>query len=115
MARILVVDDETIVRDLLLAYLRHSGHTVLEAADGEEALTIQRSEPVDLIITDNAMPRLTGREMIGILRREYPDVRIIAMSGLAVDEAVRNEVERVLPKPFTKREFLDSISETLAT
>jgi CheY-like chemotaxis protein len=114
LARILVVDDETIVRDLLLAYLRHTGHTVLEAADGEEALSIQRNEPADLIITDNAMPRLTGREMIDILRRESPEVRIIAMSGLAVDETVRAKVERVLPKPFTKQEFLEAIRETLA-
>ncbi len=113
MARILVVDDETTVRDLLLAYLRYSGHTVLEAADGEEALAIQRVEPVDLIITDNAMPRLTGREMITILRREYPDVRIIAMSGLAVEDAVRAKVQRVLPKPFTKQDFLNATSKTL--
>ena len=64
MARVLVVDDEGFVRDLIRMYLEGAGHDVSEAEDGEAALEALRGQPVDLVVTDNPMSRMTGAEMI---------------------------------------------------
>lgn len=81
MARILVIDDERQVRELLRDILEDAGYDVAEASDGQEALKIQRGEPADLIITDLIMPEKEGIETIRELKQTWPDVRIVAMSG----------------------------------
>ena len=81
MPRILIIDDERQIRELLRDILEDAGYDVAEAADGQEAIKIQRGEPADLIITDLIMPEKEGIETIRELKQSYPDVRIIAMSG----------------------------------
>ena len=113
MARILIVDDEEFVRRLIRHYLKDTTHVVREARDGREALNLVRAEAPDLVVTDNAMPAMTGVEMIKVLKAEYPETRIIAMSGLGVEEAQKHGVDQLLPKPFTRSQFLDSINMVL--
>jgi len=79
---ILVVDDEALVRHTLEAGLRGNGYCVLQAGDGDEALGVLASVPIDLVLTDLAMPRREGLETILEIRRRFPQVKVIALSGV---------------------------------
>lgn len=114
MAKILVVDDEGFVRELIRTYLRGCGHTVAEAADGQEALEKFWSDPADLIISDNAMPRMSGSEMVRILRSEGAPVKILGITGLNVDCDSADALDGILHKPFTRDTFLDAVGGLLA-
>jgi len=81
MARVLVIDDEVDVRRLLAAGLGADGHTVLEAADGDEGVAVLGRQAVDLVITDIVMPNKEGFETIIELRKTHPWLKIIAISG----------------------------------
>lgn len=81
MPRILVIDDEAPVRDLFRMMLERAGYEVALAGDGKEGMASHRETPADLIITDIVMPEKEGLETIVELRRDYPDVKIIAISG----------------------------------
>ena len=80
--RVLVVDDEGPIRDLLTAILEESGFHVLTAPNGREATVMARRHPIDLVISDLAMEDGEGIEMIGNLRKAYPKLKIVAMSGV---------------------------------
>ena len=81
MARILVIEDERIIRTIVKHTLEEDGHEVIEASDGEEGIREYKKNQIDLVITDIIMPVKEGIETIKELRRDYPDVKIIAMSG----------------------------------
>lgn len=81
MARILVVDDDDLIRKLVYKTLARAGYEVVASSNGEEAASIYHQEPAALIITDLFMPEQEGMEIIMELRRDYPDVKIIAISG----------------------------------
>ena len=120
MARILVIDDETEMRSLLRAVLEQAGHEVLDAADGNAASELCRGGSVDLIITDLLMPVQDGLEVIVEMKRERPDIKVIAVSGggragqLDLLPAARQlGAARTFEKPFSTRELLDAIAELL--
>jgi DNA-binding response OmpR family regulator len=79
--RILVVDDDADMRETLRVLLRHMGYDAEGAFDGNHALQIQRVRPAGIVITDIFMPRKDGIETIEAFRREWPRVKIVAMSG----------------------------------
>jgi CheY-like chemotaxis protein len=79
--RVLVVDDEPGIRDLIRQYLEVAGYEVLEAEDGRKAVGLAKTHCVDLMITDLVMPEQEGIETIRLLNREQPGLKIIAMSG----------------------------------
>lgn len=81
MARILVIEDEPLVRELLEATVKNAGHEVAVAADGDEGLKLYRDRPADVVITDIFMPEKEGLETIEQLRRVHPAVKVIAISG----------------------------------
>lgn len=120
MARVLVVDDEEIIRQMLRRGLQQAGHDVDEAADGNEALRLQRENPADVIVTDIIMPEKEGMELILLLKREFPDTKIIAISGGGrigaqgyLELAQRFGAARVFGKPFELAELTDAIDELL--
>jgi CheY-like chemotaxis protein len=79
--RILVVDDESIVRETLAMLLRSSRYEVSTAQDGFDALLqIRRSVP-DVIISDLNMPRMSGFELLSVVRRRFPEIAVVAVSG----------------------------------
>jgi DNA-binding NtrC family response regulator len=80
-ATILLVDDDADVRNVLAQMLESGGYRVFEAEDGKQAVAEARRQPIDLLITDLVMPEQEGIETIKLLRREYPAMKIIAMSG----------------------------------
>lgn len=119
-SRILVVDDDDQVRGILRKRLQKSGFEVGEASDGEEALGSYRDTPADVVITDLVMPGKGGQGLIRDLRREFPQVRIVAISG-ALDQDVPSllaEADRLgalktLPKPFTSEQLFEAIDGVL--
>jgi YesN/AraC family two-component response regulator len=81
MSRILLVDDDDPLRNILRVTLEKMGHHVVEARNGKEAFQLCQAEPPDIVLTDIVMPEKEGIELIGTLRRFHPDVKIIVMSG----------------------------------
>jgi CheY-like chemotaxis protein len=115
MARILVVDDDHDICEVLAMGLKHAGHEVRVAADGASAL-----RPFDLIITDIFMPGKEGIETIMEIRRDFPAVKVVAMSGGGrtgdlhyLRDAVALGAVRTLRKPFGRAELLDAVRAAL--
>jgi CheY-like chemotaxis protein len=79
--RVLVIEDNEDFRKLTLAWFQKCGIEVEGAANGTQGLALQRARPADVIITDIFMPEMDGIETIDDLRREFPEAKIIAMSG----------------------------------
>jgi CheY-like chemotaxis protein len=120
MADILLVDDEEQLRELLTFVLENAGHIVRKAADGNEALESYRNDPADVVVTDIVMPNKEGTETILELRRNYPGIKIIAMSGGGRNNpqdylklAKTFGANMTLAKPFTNQEFLDAVRTVL--
>jgi DNA-binding response OmpR family regulator len=120
MQRILLVDDDTALRKLLRLNLTKMGYTVAEASNGKEALAMQQGDPAELVLTDLIMPEKEGLETIPELRKKYPGVKIIAMSGggrgSASDYlkiAKMMGADHVMAKPFSYQELADAIAQVM--
>ena len=119
--RILVVDDNEDMRTTIQALLQADGFEVAVAADGEAALAMNRSRPADVVVTDLFMPDKDGIETIIELKKLYPQIRIVAMSGWTSTQGsdylqVAREIGAAvtLQKPFDPRE-LSRVVRDLAT
>ena len=103
-ARILVVDDERTLRDIVSRALRKLGHRLVTASNGEEALALLAEQAFDLVLTDLKMPKMGGLALIEWLRKEHAELPIIIMTGYAdlesAREALRLCVSDYLVKPF---------------
>jgi CheY-like chemotaxis protein len=113
----LVVDDDAGIRRLLRESLEERGYSVIEAADGEEALACAATREIRLVITDLAMPEKDGLETIQTLRRNYPETKIIATSGFLggsyLKVAAQLGAHGMLPKPFRHEDVLQAVGEVL--
>jgi len=120
-ARILVIEDEEHIRTLYSRILQHAGHEVIEAPDGNVGIQLYRACPADLVITDIIMPEKEGIELIIELRRDFPDVKIIAVSGGGQATASATCLRlakgfgavRTLAKPFNQQELVDTVQDVL--
>jgi len=120
LARILVVDDEPIVRELVRKTLERVDHEVAEAEDGEVALKLSKKQPFDLVIADLFMPVMDGLQLIVQLREESPNTKVVAISGSVYERkprfleiAGRMESVITLAKPFTPEDLLTAVEESL--
>jgi YesN/AraC family two-component response regulator len=120
MTRVLIIDDEAPIRSMLKLMLERDGYEVAEAPDGMEAIRIYRQNPADLIITDLIMPNQDGIGMIIALKKEFPDVKIIAMSGGGLNKpegylkgAKKLGAACTLTKPIDRDEMLRAIKDVL--
>ena len=116
--RVLVVDDDAGVRNFLRMLLELEGYEVALAANGLEALEMQRQDPAGIILTDLFMPEAEGMETIVQLRGEFPQTRIIVMSGggahLGTDYlklARELGAAKTLKKPFAPQDLIDALRE----
>ncbi|MBX4949291.1 PAS domain S-box protein [Rhizobium binae] len=108
--RIVAVDDDGLVLMNTTLMLEDLGHTVFEAMAGPEALDILRKEPVDLVICDHAMPRMTGAQLAEAIRSEWPKMPIILATGYAdLPDGAGANLPR-LGKPFSQAQLADAIS-----
>ena len=117
--RILVVEDEELVRDFACRFLRNEGYHTRESSDGVEALALLRAEPdaADLVLTDAVMPRMGGRELADQLARLRPGLPVLFMSGYTNDEIIRRGLltpgAPFLQKPFSPETLATKVREVL--
>jgi signal transduction histidine kinase/CheY-like chemotaxis protein len=117
---ILLVEDETGVRELASEFLKAGGYTVLEARDGSEALKLaaNRAAPIHLLLTDMVMPHVNGTEVATNLLASRPDLRIIFMTGYAEfspQDGSRIPEAVVIQKPFSRQTLLEKVREVLSS
>ena len=120
MARVLVIDDDELLRRALRAVLEAAGYDVIEAAEGAAGLRVQRDQGADLVLVDIFMPGVDGLEFIRTLRAELPHAKIIAMSGGGgtghadvLRMAAAFGASRTLRKPFKPRDLLTAIRDVM--
>lgn len=118
MTRILVIDDEELVRETLLVALETHGYDVFEAVDGEDGMRRFDECSPDLVITDLIMPKKDGLEVIAEIKERSPETRIIAISGGSrlsntspLDLAAELGADAVLKKPFSLQDILETVAE----
>ncbi len=119
--KILIVDDEKLIRDGLKRMLEFQEHEVFTAKNGLEALLWLRDNTVDLVVTDIIMPEKDGIEVILAIRKDRPEQKIIAISGGGrinaqdhLEIALQLGVNAVLSKPFSANELFNKIDEVFA-
>jgi CheY-like chemotaxis protein len=119
-ATVLVVEDDTTVRELAVEVLRGAGYQVLEASDGEDALSLcaERSGDIGLVLLDSVMPRMGGRETYLALKARWPSLRVVFVSGYSPEAGGTAFVEEhglaLIQKPYTIDELLGKVREALA-
>ena len=120
MPRILVADDTPELRTVMRKMLETKGYTVIEAANGQEAVDAFQKQPIDVVVMDIIMPEKDGFDAILELRRINPRVSIIAISGgaliagskyLAITQMLG--VQDVLSKPFRPEDLLNAVGKCL--
>ncbi len=121
MKKILVIDDENSIRLLLKKMLEREGFDVMTASDGKEGMDIISKAAFDLVITDIVMPEKEGIEIIMELKKGYPDIPIIAISGggvvipeMYLDLAEKLGAVRTFSKPIDKETLVSTINEILS-
>ena len=120
--RVLVVDDDAGIRNFLRMLLELEGYEVATVSNGNEALETQRLDPAAIVLTDIFMPDAEGMETIVRLRAEFPQVRIIVMSGGGsyrgadyLKLARELGAAKALQKPFAPQDLIDAMREVCAT
>ena len=115
--RLLVVEDEPMVRAVAERALVRQGYTVETACDGEEALALfAEGKSYDLVVSDVVMPNMDGPAMARELRKQRPDMRILFMSGYAEEqlrESINLDKVAFLPKPFSVQQIAEAVRDAL--
>jgi DNA-binding NtrC family response regulator len=116
--RILCVDDEESIQDLVSMHLMLQGFEVKKAANGQEAISFLERESFDLVLLDIQMPKMDGLEVLSHIRIHHIDVRPIMLTGAddlqSLDECARWGAFDYLPRPYNFHELMDSIERVLA-
>ncbi len=122
MKRILIIDDDKQMREMMRQAFDRAGYDVAEAGDGRAGVSSFKRQPADLVITDLIMPEKEGIETIRELRKEYPKLKIIAISGggrvspdsyLSVAKTFGADL--TIPKPFDLKVILGAVKELLGS
>jgi CheY-like chemotaxis protein len=118
--RILLVDDEQMIREVLGRQLQDAGFSVLTVADGEEALSIAAAERIDAVVTDLSMPGLDGLAVIRSLQSRQPGLPAVLLTGYAGDETslalsgAMSGAFSLLRKPVSDTQLIDRVRALLA-
>jgi two-component system chemotaxis response regulator CheY len=120
--KILVVDDEQDIREVIRLHLEKEGFQILEAGNGEEAINTLREEDnmvnVGLILCDIRMPKVNGVECIDFLRREAPGIPVVVVTGYPDTEMaialMKKGVKEYLVKPVEKEKLIQTVSRLVA-
>ena len=113
--RILVVEDEPLVREVISVYLSTDNHEVTTAVNGVDGLEKYRNGVFDLVLTDRAMPQMNGDQLASEIKKIHPDKKVILLTGfgdimLGSGEELEG-VDMVLSKPFTMSQLRDAIAK----
>lgn len=118
--RVLLAEDELLAALVVAEALTEMGHQVVHAADGAAALDLAAAQPFDVLVTDLAMPRLPGAELIRRLRAGRPDLPVVVMTGYLTPEAAGLLAGRsqgrtaLLLKPFALAELAEALARIAA-
>jgi DNA-binding NtrC family response regulator len=116
---ILVVEDEDVLRDLLVRMLEMQGYKVIPASDGDEAVMrfSERAKEIDLVLSDMGLPKRSGWDALRMMRKLNPKIRALLASGYIdpdqKSEILKSGVMNFLHKPYKMEEVLKAIRETL--
>ncbi len=116
LSKILVVDDDETVRNLLFNILNSLGYSAECARDGEEALKMFANNRYDLILTDLRMPNMNGEELVRHIRERDPEFRIFLMTGYyseVKDKSLQTQVNGILKKPFSTMDLKNILEKSL--
>lgn len=117
--KILVIDDEDVIRQTIRRQLDGSGFEIIEAIDGEQGIellnTLDNPLTVDVIICDIRMPKINGIEAIAYFRKEYPSTPIIVLTGYPdvtlATELLKQGVTDFLTKPVDKKSLVEAVTK----
>ncbi len=117
---VLVVDDDAAIREITCSILDTHGYRTITACNGVDAIAMYRQnrDKVSAILMDMIMPVMDGIESIQVLIKDYPAIKIIAVSGLIKKDRLSEVIDHVqafLPKPYTAGKLLDILHEVLCT
>lgn len=121
MSTILIIDDDSAIRQMLLRVLQVSGHTTLEADNGETGVELANQWVPDVILCDVVMPEMSGLETLALLHQAPAtrDIPVVIMSGLIPEAQLKQALSMgavdYLPKPFTLEELRQSIKRAEMT
>ncbi len=114
MKSVMIVDDETAMREILKIMLKD--YKVIEASNGREAVEIYRKERPDVVLMDIMMPVMSGIDAVKEIKKINPNAKIIAITAYASskgEKAMEAGVDMILKKPFTRREVVKVVEESL--
>lgn len=118
MKKILVIDDEPIVRTSCVRSLSPEGYEVKSASSGREGLELLENEPVDLVLLDLKMPDMDGIEVLKIIKNRWPETKIIMITGYSTVETAVKTLKlgafSYLEKPFTPDTLLETVKEAFS-
>ena len=116
--KVMIVDDEPVITDLLKDALSNEPYGILSAASAEEALPILDGEQVDVVISDEKMPGMSGSEFLAIVRQKYPDtIRMILTGHATLESAIRaineGEIYRFITKPCSVLDLAMTVHQAI--
>lgn len=119
-ANLLIVDDEQEIRQMLARHFAFEGFNVLLAEDGLEALEVLNNQKIDLVISDIVMPRMSGVELLEVIHKEFPMIRVNMITGYVTQshllQCMQNHADNVIYKPLEDlQELEDSVKRSLDT
>jgi len=109
--KILIVDDDDMIRKLMAKTLDAAGFETIESGDGDDALKKLQSESFDMVVTDNVMPRGGAAPIAAYIRTEDPEMPLLVVSSGMTDAALT--ANNILYKPFKRQELLEAVRHTL--
>ncbi|MEJ5364703.1 MAG: response regulator [Desulfosoma sp.] len=117
MAKILVIEDDDGLRELLGTFLREVGYAVVQASDGLEGMECMEREPFDLIIVDVMLPYVSGIGLVKLSKERSPDIPIICITGYGNSPeklAQQEHADQVLSKPFDLKDLAGAVEALLS-
>jgi DNA-binding NtrC family response regulator len=116
--KVLIIDDDTAIREIMEETFSQEPYTVLMASSADEALSILSQEPVDVVISDEKMPGMSGSELLAVVRKKYPDtIRMILTGHANIDTVIRaineGEIYRFFRKPCNMIDLAITVRQAL--
>jgi YesN/AraC family two-component response regulator len=119
MTRVLIIDDEPLLSDMLKQMLEIEGYETYTAGNGKEGLSVFNQRDPDIVVTDIIMPEKEGLELIQILKGQKPSLKILAISGgsfhINVSDVLKMAkalgANQTLSKPIRRKEFIDAVNK----
>jgi DNA-binding NtrC family response regulator len=114
---VLVIDDDDAMRKVLRDFLQRDGHRVVEAANGEAAVSIVEVESVDVVILDKEMPGMNGMDVLSFLHRRFPSTPVILITAFGgphvAEESFRRGAVEYIEKPFRLSNVVDRVQKLI--